>query len=275
MTLISSRANQRVKAIRALRNKGERERTSLFLAEGARLVAEALRTGAAIEAVVVVAERLAGSTERQTVAQARKTGAEIIEVSAGVYDSLSFRGDPDSLAAVVRRRHDSLPEAPAGELSWVAVHEIQHPGNLGTLIRTCDAAGGAGIILTGQSSDPFHPVAVRGSLGAIFSQRIVETSQEEFASWLGRYGANVIGTSPSGSIDYREARYEPPVVILSGNERAGLTHEQLQLCGQVVRIPMAGAVDSLNLSVATGLVLYEAYRRRHPGPAGSETVRHV
>jgi TrmH family RNA methyltransferase len=181
---------------------------------------------------------------------------------------VSFRGDPDSLGAVVRQRHDALPDQPAGEMAWVAVHDIQHPGNLGTLIRTCDAAGGSGVILSGTSTDPYHPVAVRGSLGAIFSQRIVQTSQAEFAGWAKRYGARVVGTSPAGASDYREAKYKPPVVILSGSERVGLTPDQLAICDEVVRIPMAGAVDSLNLSIATALVLYEVARQNEQPGSG-------
>jgi TrmH family RNA methyltransferase len=263
--LITSKANATVKQLRALRNRRERDRTGLFLAESARLVAEALRAAAAIEALIVVPERLAGAAERDSIAKARAAGAEIIEVSAEVYDSISFRGDPDSMAALVRRRHDELPSRPSGEISWVALQEVQHPGNLGTIIRTSDAAGGAGVILLGPSTDPYHPVAVRGSLGAIFTQRIIEASSEEFEHWVRAYGARIIGTSPAAAVDYRDAAYDAPVVILSGGERLGLTEAQLALCDEVVRIPMAGAVDSLNLSVATALVLYEAYRQNGPG----------
>ncbi len=264
MPPITSRANSRIKAIRALRNKHERDRGGVFFAESARLVRAALEAAAQIEAVVVVAERLKTAAERDAIARARKAGAEVLEVSAEVYDSLSFRGDPDSMGAVVRRRHDPLPASPAGELSWVAVHEIQHPGNLGTLIRTSEAAGGAGVILTGASTDPYHPVAVRGSLGAIFSQRVVETTPADFARWLKAYGARVVGTSPGASLDFREADYTPPVVVLSGSERIGLTQDQLALCDQVVLIPMAGAVESLNLSIAAALVLYEVARQNSP-----------
>jgi TrmH family RNA methyltransferase len=261
--VITSRANERIKAIRALRNKRERDRAGVFFAEGPRLVARALAAGAAIEAVLVVPERLQDEGERASIAAARASGADIIEVAGDVYDSVSFRGDPDSMGAVVRRRHDALPPRPSGELSWVALHELQHPGNLGTLIRTSDAAGGAGVILTGASTDPYHPVAVRGSLGAIFSQRVVETSEDDFEAWLKTYGARVVGTSPAGDVDYREATYKAPVVVLSGSERIGLSPRQLALCDQVVRIPMLGTVDSLNLAVATALVLYEATRANH------------
>jgi TrmH family RNA methyltransferase len=195
---ITSRANPRVKDIRALRNRRERERTGLFLAEGVRVVREGLRASAAIETLLVVEERVSVE-ERKLVDAASSAGAEVVEVSAPVYDSLSFRGDPDSVAAVVRQRHDILPDSAANDLSWTAVDGIQHPGNLGTLIRTSDAAGGAGIVLTGQSTDPYHPVAVRGSLGAIFSQRVVTTTLEELEQWLKRMGSFVTGTSPSAS----------------------------------------------------------------------------
>ena len=270
MPLISSRANARVKAIRALRNRREREAADAFFAESHRLVAEALRAGAEVEAVVVVPERVTSGNERETIAAARASGADVLEVSPEIYDSLSFRADPDSMGAVVRRLHHDLPQRQGGELSWVGVHEIQHPGNLGTLMRTSDAAGGAGVIVTGASTDPYHPVAVRGSLGAIFSQRIVETTQEDFARWLRDYGAHVIGTSPAGDVDYREASYAAPVVILSGNERVGLTPDQLALCDQFVRVPMSGTVDSLNLSVATALVLFEV-RRANPDRSKSQS----
>jgi TrmH family RNA methyltransferase len=260
MPLITSKANERIKAVRALRNKRERHRSGVFFAESARLVMAAVGAGAGLEAVLVVPERLREDAERDTIAKARAAGAEIIEVAADVYDSVSFRGDPDSMGAVVRRRHDSLPGRASGELSWVAVHEVQHPGNLGTLVRTSDAAGGAGVILTGASTDPYHPVAVRGSLGAIFSQRVVETSEEQLEAWVTAYGAHVIGTSPGGAVDYREAAYSAPVVVLSGSERTGLSPRQLALCDEVVHIPMLGAVDSLNLAVATALVLYEVAR---------------
>src|SRR5262249_6376754 len=124
-----------------------------------------------------------------------------------------------------------------------------------------DAAAGAGVILTGASTDPYHPIAVRGSLGAIFSQRIIETSADEFAAWARHYPCQVVGTSPAAEADYREVTYRPPVVCLMGSERTGLTPEQTALCDAVVRIPMAGKVDSLNLSVASALVLYEVYRQ--------------
>jgi TrmH family RNA methyltransferase len=258
--LISSRANPRIKSIRALRDRRERDLTGLFLAEGARIVAAALASGAAIDTLIVVPSRLTAE-EMAIVERAAAVSGSVLEVDQGVFDSLAFREDPGMVAAVVQRRHDQLPVAASGERSWVAVHQVQHPGNLGTLVRNSDAAGGAGVILTGASTDPYHPVAVRGSLGAIFTQKVIETTSDAFAEWTQRYSCQVIGASPADGVDYRHAVYRRPVVLLMGGERAGLSSDQRALCSDVVRIPMAGAVDSLNLTVAAALLLYEVFRQ--------------
>jgi TrmH family RNA methyltransferase len=144
----------------------------------------------------------------------------------------------------------------------VALPDIQHPGNLGTISRTCDAIGGDGVVLSGRTTDPYHPIAVRGTLGSIFSQRIVKARPAELARWLRSGRHLVVGTSPAGDRDYREVDYASrPVVLLMGGERVGLSKEQMALCDALVRIPMAGYVESLNLSVAAALVLYEVYRQ--------------
>jgi RNA methyltransferase, TrmH family len=158
---------------------------------------------------------------------------------------------------------ESLALETRGERCWVALHDIGHPGNLGTIIRTNDAIGGDGVILSGRTTDPYHPIAVRGSLGAIFSQRIVRASPADLGRWARASGCLVIGTSPDGELDFRAPDYASrPVLLIGGNERAGISAEQIALCDAVVRIPMQGYVESLNLSIATALVLYEIQRQR-------------
>jgi TrmH family RNA methyltransferase len=261
--LITSRANERVKSIRALKDRKEREATGAFFAEGWRVVEAALETGATVEQGVVAPDRLDDDEAR--IANALiDAGAPLLEVSGEVFDSLSFREEAQSIGAVVRQRWEPLPPRVEGRRCWVALHDIQHPGNLGTIIRNNDAIGGDGVVLSGRTTDPYHPVAVRGSLGALFSQRLVRTNPADFARWVRSGGATVVGTSPAGSVDYREVDYAPPVVLITGNERAGLSPEQLGLCDVVVRIPMEGRVDSLNLSVATALVQYEVLRQAQP-----------
>src|SRR4051812_21526211 len=141
--LITSRANPRVKALRALRERSERSATGLFMAEGAVVIRAAIAAAAEIETLIVVPSRM--SAEDIAVLEAGAAAArDVLELDAAAFDSMTFRADPAALAATVHRRHDSLPATPAGERSWLLVNAIQHPGNIGTLIRNSDAAGGAG-----------------------------------------------------------------------------------------------------------------------------------
>jgi TrmH family RNA methyltransferase len=259
--LISSRANERVKAVRALRDKKARDATGTFFAEGWRLVDAALATGAAIEQAVLARDRFDARDE----ALARRlyeAGVPMLEVTGDVFDSLGYRDEGQSLGIVARQRWEQLDASTGAKRCWVALHDIQHPGNLGTIIRDNDAIGGDGVILSGTHTDPYHPIAVRGSLGAIFSQRIVRASQADVVNWAKRGECTVIGTSPTGTLDYREADYaSKPVMLISGSERIGISDEQIALCDAVVRIPMSGLVESLNLSVATALVQFEVLRQ--------------
>jgi TrmH family RNA methyltransferase len=259
--LITSRANERAKAIRALRDKKARDATGTFFAEGRRLVDAALTTGAAIELAVVAPDRLEGR-DLDLAVGLEDAGVPILEVTGEVFDSLGYREEGQSLGIVVKQRWEVLDASTGAKRCWVALHDIQHPGNLGTIIRDNDAIGGDGVILSGASTDPYHPIAVRGSLGAIFSQRIVRVSQEDLATWARRGECTVIGTSPDGTVDFREADYATkPVLLISGSERVGISEAQIALCDAVVRIPMAGMVESLNLSVATALVQFEVLRQ--------------
>jgi TrmH family RNA methyltransferase len=264
VSLITSRANPQVKAIRALlRSRRERDRAGVCFVEGERVVAEAVALGLAIETLVVVEERLTSDSARFLVAELRSRGVRTLDLTPEVYESLAEREGPQEIGAVVQIPQDLLADTPAtsGKL-WLALGEVQHPGNLGTLIRSCDAAGGSGVVLLSQSSDPYHPIAVRGSLGTVFSQRILRATPDEFVAWLREGNCTVVGTSPTGTKDYREVSYKSPCVVLMGGERIGLSDEQKALCTAVVRIPLLGRVDSLNVATSATLVLYEAMRQQ-------------
>lgn len=263
MPLITSRANERVKAIRALKDKRVRDETGTFFVEGWRVLRAAVQTGTVIEQAVVAPDRLDDDSESLALLL-EEMRVPLLEVSGDVFDSLSFREEDQSLGAVVRQRWEPLVDDTRGRTCWVALQDIQHPGNLGTLIRTCDAIGGDGVILSGHTTDPYSPVAVRGTLGSIFSQRIVRADRRDFSAWCEsqKPDVTVVGTALDGSLDYRDADYTKPVVLIMGNERVGLSEEQKALCDQLVRIPMLGYVESLNLSIASALVLYEVLRQQ-------------
>jgi TrmH family RNA methyltransferase len=268
MPVISSRANDRVKAVRALRDKKERDATGAFFAEGERLLRAALQTGAAFELCVYAPDRMTRS-EASLIDDLEEMKVPLLEVTAELFDLIAFREDAQSVGAIVSQRWETLSSVTETRRCWLVLHDIQHPGNLGTLIRTCDAVGGDGVILTGRSTDPYHPMAVRGSLGALFSQRIVKASPADVARWLPRSGCTVVGTALEGSKDFRDVDYATkPVVIMGGNERVGISKEQKDLCDELVRIPMSGYVESLNLSIATALVLYEVQRQQDAGAPG-------
>ena len=267
MIPIAGLSNPQIKAIRALRHRDARERTGLFFAEGLRIVTEALEVRARIETLIVAPSLLRSESARGLLTSADAAGIPVLEVTADVFASLSARDGPAGLGAVVCERWESLSGLSTGDRDcWVALDGVQDPGNLGTILRTADAAGAAGVILLGTTTDPYHPTAVRASMGAIFSQRLIRASVAEFAAWARRNGCTLIGASGDGACDYRAVEYQPPLVLLLGSEQHGLSAELLDLCQTTVRIPMLGRSDSLNLAVAASLLLYEVLGQQRPAP---------
>jgi len=265
MAIISSPANERIRQIRGLAQRKERERTGLFFVEGTRSVREALELRAPLEYLVVAPELLDQAAADVLAAVPRQIPQ--LEVSGqvfrGIAASFSLKYGPRGIGAVVQQRWKPLaPILPTGHGCWLALHGLEDPGNLGTIMRTCDAVGMAGIILIDHGTDPYDPAAVRASLGAIFAQRLSRATFGEFAAWIDRTGLPLVGTSGAAEHDFRCVRYPPSLVVLMGSERRGLSSEQQQLCDAVVRIPMVGRRDSLNVAVATGVMLYEVERQR-------------
>jgi RNA methyltransferase, TrmH family len=251
-----------VKELRQLRSRDERERTGTFYIEGVHIVAQAVRLGATIERCVVAPDLLTSGYGKELAGQLRAADVPITELSAAAFGSISFKENLQGLGAVVRPRAETLEDVrmlPAE--MWVALHGVGNPGNLGAILRTCDAVGCTGLIMLGDTTDPFHPAAVRASMGALFAQRLARASWEEFVDWKQRHGHPVVGTSGGADLEYRAVDYPLPFVLLMGSERLGLSPAQQAACDLLVRIPMIGAGDSLNLGVATSIVLYEAFHQ--------------
>jgi TrmH family RNA methyltransferase len=169
----------------------------------------------------------------------------------------------------VRQRWEPLYRVdPADGLCWVVVETVQTPGNLGTILRTCDAVGAGGLILLRKETDPYHPAAVRASMGSLFTPRLVRTNFAEFVAWKQRHACTLVGTSPAAPVDYHGVDYASPVLLFMGWEREGISRDQQALCDVMVRIPMVGGCDSLNLAIATGVMLYEIFNQRRAGGTG-------
>jgi TrmH family RNA methyltransferase len=257
-----------VKQIRQLRSRQERERTGTFYAEGVRIVAQAVKAGAAVETCVIAPDLLSGDLAWDTVRALRAAGVPVVELTPTQFGGISFKENLQGIGAVIRPRLDSLREVhltDAERLGWVTLDAVGNPGNLGAILRTCDAVGCAGIMMLGQTTDPYHPAALRASMGAVFSQRLVRAEFAGFVRWKREHGYVVVGTSGAAAQEYREVAYHTPVVLLMGSERLGLSAEQRAACDLLVRIPMVGTGDSLNLAVATSVVLYEVFHQHVAG----------
>ncbi|HEY4383976.1 MAG TPA: RNA methyltransferase [Ktedonobacteraceae bacterium] len=262
-TLITSRNNPKIKQIRALLKRSERERTELALVEGLRLVTEALRYPHIVRQLIVAPELLRSQHGQALLLEQRHKELPCLCVSAEVFQSFALKDNPQGIAAIVSQCWESLEQVRLSTRDcWVALEAVQDPGNLGTILRTCDATGCRGVFLLDHATDVYDPTALRASMGAIFSQRLVKASFQAFADWKRFYRYSVIGASDAAVLNYRQADYPSPVILLMGSERQGLSPEQQAVCDLVVSIPMRGSSDSLNVSIATAVVLYEILHRR-------------
>ncbi len=260
---VTSLANPMVKDIKALATKKHREETRTFLAEGLKLVIDALDQGWTVRTLVFGKAALGNALVERTAARAVAAGATVIEASAKVLEAITRRDNPQMVVAVFDQRYARLADfRPGGDDTYVALDRVRDPGNLGTILRTADAAGVKGVILIGETTDPFAIETVRATMGSIFAIPVARAREEEFIAFAKGFDGLVAGTHLKGSVDYRSVDWRGrPVLLVMGNEQQGLTDELAGTCATLVRIPQAGRADSLNLAVATGVMLYEA--RRH------------
>jgi len=262
-TPLIERSHPQITCIQRLALREERDRSGLFYIEGMRFVVQALHHQAKIEHLVVCRELLTHPFAQKLVRDQQKRGTPVLEVSHGVMKSLSQVQDSQGLGAVVHQRWQRLASVRArGKLCWIAVEALRSPGNLGTILRTSDAVGGAGLLLLGSATDPYDPGTVRATMGAMFTQRFVRTSREEIMAWKRRRQYLLVGTSPNAPQDYQDVQYRAPVILFMGEERKGLPAELQAICDLMVSIPMVGESDSLNVAMATGVMLYEVFNQR-------------
>jgi TrmH family RNA methyltransferase len=263
MSTITSHSNPKVKQARALRQRKQRAASGLFLVEGLFHIGEALAAHAAIDSIFYAPDLIDSDFARQLIGRAQAEGITCYETTAEVFESLAEKDNPQGVIAVVRQRRVTLADLTSQYFPWgVALVAPQDPGNVGAILRTIDAVGASGLILLDSSVDPYHPTAVRASLGSIFWYPIVSASFSEWAQWAKPQGYYIYGTSSKGSVDYKEiSAYEQPLFVLLGSEREGLSPEQAAVCDQLIRLPMRGHASSLNLAVAAGVVLYAVLER--------------
>jgi len=279
---IRSVNNPRVKAWAALQQKKGRDETGLFLVEGAHLAAEALRSGFEVTEVLYVPGASAAEVVRSAAARAGRGGVPWIAVSEAVMQKIADTRTPQGVAAVVRKREPDLDEllAAAGERfrtpnglaepwggPWVALDAVQDPGNLGTILRSADAAGAAGVLVGHGSADLYNPKTIRACMGSLFRVPAVYCDLREALPRLKAAGVKVFAAllSPSARSCY-EADLAGPVCFVLGNEGAGVSPDAAALADEAVVIPMRGGAESLNVAMAATVLLFEALRRREVSP---------
>jgi TrmH family RNA methyltransferase len=260
---ITSLANPIVKDIRALALPKNRKASGLFVAEGLKLVADAIEAGWTVRTLVYAANVAGQPLVAKLSGLVHARGGAVLTVNEAILAKISRRDNPQTVIGVLEQKLMS-PGAirPRGEAPWVALEGIRDPGNLGTILRTADAAGAAGVVLIGETVDPFSLEAVRATMGSIFAVPLARMTRTEFARLAANWQGSVVGTHLTATRDYRTADYRAPVLLLMGTEQSGLSAEAAAAATTLVKIPMAGKADSLNLAVATAVMLFEIERGR-------------
>ena len=255
--LITSLTNDTVKAVRALHMRKTRDATGRFLAEGLKFIGEALDQGRAPRLLLVGDNARPHPLLDRAKAETRAAGGEIVIVTHAILEKISRRENPQTVLAVFDQTYAPLTSLdPAAAGCWIALEQVRDPGNLGTIIRTADAAGCGGVILIDDCVDPYSVEAVRATMGSVFAIQLARCDRAEFLAWRATWPGSVVGTRLDAVNGYRDAPYAVPTLILMGNEQAGLTDALAGACDVTVKIPMRGRADSLNLAIATGIMAY-------------------
>ena len=256
---VTSLTNPTVKAVRALHMRKARDEAGLFVAEGLKAVTEGVETGHAPKTLLFGREATDHQLLQEAIQATLDGGGEVIEVTLDILAKVSRRDNPQAVVGVFPQTHRPLKAVDPNPASClVALHRVRDPGNLGTIIRTADAAGCGGVLLVGECCDPYSVEAVRATMGSIFAVPLTSVSEADFAAWTKTWPGLVVGTLLSAKQDHHAVDYARPSMILLGNEQQGLPPEMAGLCDVNVKIPMRGRADSLNLSVATGIMIYAA-----------------
>jgi RNA methyltransferase, TrmH family len=260
---ITGFSNPLVKQVRGLRDKKHRRLTGLFLAEGLRILTEAMQADILPEMIWHASESAAHPLVIELTEAVEAHGGEVFVTTTEILSKLSGKDNPGAVIGVFRERFTSLEQLDrSASPIWIVAERLRDPGNLGTILRTGDAVGAGGLILIDDCTDPFSVEAVRASMGAIFTQSVTMARGPDFIAWLRRGDGQLVGTSLNTQSDYQEPRYASPTFLFIGNEAQGLPPEYEAACDLLVKIPMLGKADSLNAAVATAVIAYEIVNQR-------------
>jgi len=253
---ITSLSNPLVKQARALRQRKARSESGLFLVEGIHHVGEAIQAKWDVDSILYASDLLTSAFAKDLLQEASRFSLRLQAVSAPVMESLADKDNPQGILAIVHQRQTQFDGLKNIQRA-VALVTPQDPGNVGTILRTLDAVGADALFLLDGGVEPYHPTAVRASMGTLFWIPIVQSTFDNFLEWSRPNHFQLIGTSAHADMDYHTLFPESSWVLVLGNEQKGLAESQIAACDVMVSLPMRGRVSSLNLAVAAGVLLYQ------------------
>lgn len=263
---ITSIQNPKLKQVIHLRERSERESSRLFLIEGYRELLRAVDGKWAITTLFICPPLFLGENEASLIEKAVGMGAQVYECGENAFRKISYRDRPDGLLAIAPQRHLSLNDLKKIQKNtspfYVVAEAIEKPGNLGTILRSSDAVGVDGLIVCDRCTDVYNPNVVRASVGTLFTVPTVEAQGEETLAWLKSRDITIAAATPHATQLFTEVDFSGPVAIAVGTEQIGLSKRWMEQADLQVRIPMNGVADSLNVAMATTLLLYEVERQR-------------
>lgn len=268
--LIDSPANPRVRTAAALRERRDRERTGLTLVDGAREARRAIEAGIEVETAFVCPDLLTSVDATAAVESLRGRALEgsIVEVSERAFEKLAYGDRSDGIVLVIRPASRALADLHLGPAPLIVVTEdVEKPGNLGAILRSADGAGADAVLAVG-GTDLFNPNVIRASVGTVFSVPIAAVPAAVAMAWLREHAIRIVAARTDAQRLYADADLTGPLAIALGSERVGLSAAWHRADVEGVRLPMAGVADSLNVSVAAAVLLYEAWRQRRPTATG-------
>ncbi len=260
---ITSMQNSKVKQAIQLANRRTRNQTNFFLIEGYRELSRAVQAKIKVISLFICPNLFLGTNEKALIEQIRQNKAPIYHCSESVFKKISYRDRPDGLIAIAQQMNYPLRSMQLSPNAFVVIAEaIEKPGNLGTILRSADAAGVDGVMVCDRCTDIYNPNVVRASVGTLFTTSVVEATSQEVLDLMREHKIKIVAATPSASQEFTQADLTGPIAIAVGTEQLGLSDFWMKQADICVRIPMHGIADSLNVATATTLLLYEVIRQR-------------
>ena len=263
MLEIKSSQNARIKALAKLKDKRGREKLGKTFLEGYRLISRALDAAFPMQECYFCPSLFLGTNENALLLKLENNGTKLIEVPEYILRKIAYRERPEGLIAVANTRPHELKDVPVKENGlYLVLESIEKPGNMGSIMRSADASGVDGIIVCDKRTDIYNPNVLTASTGAIFYVPFAVSTSEETLKWLEKHKITTLATSPHADLPYDKVDMTKAIAIVVGTEQSGLTEFWFKNSTIKTLIPMSGKIDSLNVAIATSVILFEASRQR-------------